>query len=327
MIKKMTATKMARALLLGLSSYCTFTLVYADMPLTSCQSVCTHTPEQYKSKMPMPSGAHCRRVNKDIIYYRVQGEKKPSVIFSSGTGFPADAWYQTGIATQLAEKVSVFSYDRTFTFNSCPNENHYSPITAQDVVDQLRQLLNQEGITPPYILVGQSFGGLYMLLYAKEYPNEVAGLVLMDATPDSGPTPLTEPIKKILQEFGNPQNPSPDNPLYNEMIGQLPSYFQMQKAPELLKNMPLIVMYATKHCLPSAWTQNQSICMTPDQEERHKNEQVKIYNLSNVHKLIRVDGDHMSFFDPDKNKIVMDALSSMLEMSKERLKTLKTQPS
>lgn len=293
---------------------------YAIMPTISCQSTCPNTPTQYQSTQPFPVNAHCVQVHQNKIYYRTSGNGKPTMIFSSGTGFPADGWYDSGITNQIAKKVKVFTYDRNYTFNSCPTDNNYMPVTARDVVSQLHKLLRQENINPPYILVGQSMGGLYMLLYAREFPNEVAGLVLMDATSDAGPTPLPKDAEKILQNLGNPQNPTPENQLYNEMIGQLPSYIQMKNAPPLPKDMPLIVMYATKHCLPKTWTNDKLMCMTPIQEAEHEKEQIKIYNMSQIHQLIRVDGDHMSFFDPDKNQIVTNTLFSILEMSQPRLK-------
>ena len=114
----------------------------------------------------------------------------------------------------------------------------------------------------------------------------------------------------------------PENPLYNEMIGQLPSYLQMKGASPLPQDMPLIVMYAIKHCLPKAWTKDVLMCMNKSQESAHKIEQLEMYNMTKIHKLIRVDGDHMSFFEPAKNSIVMDALNSMLLMVQPRLKVL-----
>ena len=69
-----------------------------------------------------------------------------------------------------------------------------------------------------------------MLLYAREHPNEVAGLLLIDATSSSGPTPLPEKALPILKRKGNPQNYVAANPLYNEGIGQLPSYLQIRKS-------------------------------------------------------------------------------------------------
>ncbi len=290
---------------------------YALMPEVTCQTVCAKSLSQNRGNKVIPLGGACTQVDKYHFYYRSLGHGTPTMIFSSGTGFPTDGWYESEIATKMAKKTRVFAYDRIFTFNSCPNPNNYMPVTAQDVVSQLRELLKHNNIKPPYILVGHSIGGLYMLLYAREFPNEVAGIVLMDATGETGPTPLPQEAISVLKRLGNPQNPTPENPLYYEMIGQLPSYIQIKNAPPLSRNIPLIVMYATKHCLPLAWTK-KPMCMTLQQEENHKKGQIEMYNMSDVHKLIQVDGDHMSFFTKEKNPIVIDALNSIFTMINNR---------
>ncbi len=64
-----------------------------------------------------------------------------------------------------------------------------------------------------------------------------------------------------------------------------------------------------------AWAK-QSMCMTPVQEGSTKSIN-EMYNMSNVHKLIRIDGDHMSFFTPDKIPIVVNALKSILMMTEQ----------
>ncbi len=284
---------------------------YADLPKTSCSSSCPNTPAKYRSNQPFPNGAVCTHVGKYKIYYRTLGKGLPTIIFSSGTGFPADSWFDSQIAPALAQKVKVVAYDRMFTFNSCPNPNNYMPITAQDVVNQLHVFLEKEKITPPYILAGHSIGGLYMLLYAREFPEEISGLLLMDATSSLGPTPFPKKSEKILKQLGNPQNPTPESPLYNEMIGQLPSYLQIRNAPPLKKTIPLIVIYSTEHCLPIAWTK-EKMCMTHAQEKNYQQGQLKIAAMSKRHQVIRVEGDHSVFFTKGKNKIVIDALNSML---------------
>lgn len=257
------------------------------------------------------TGEHYTQVGNNKIYYRVAGHGQPTVIFSSGTGFPADGWFDSGIATKIAEKTQVFAYDRPFTFKSNQASKNKLPLTAQEIVTQLHQLLKQEKILPPYILVGHSFGGLYMLVYAREYPDEVAGLILLDAS-YGGQTPLPKQAIPIVEKLGNPQNPTPDNPLYNEMIGQTASFQQLKDSPPLNKKIPLIVMAATKHCLPIQWTK-KLMCMTPDQEEAHIAKQREIYNMSMNHKFIIVKGDHNVFFNPDEASQVIDQIDTLLK--------------
>ncbi|HEX7601296.1 MAG TPA: alpha/beta hydrolase, partial [Polyangiaceae bacterium] len=60
-----------------------------------------------------------------------------------------------------------------------------TPRTGRVVVEELRALLREKGLAPPYVLVGHSLGGLYMQLFARTHPDEVAGLVLVDTTPPS----------------------------------------------------------------------------------------------------------------------------------------------
>ena len=55
------------------------------------------------------------------------------------------------------------------------------PRTAPAVVADLHALLRAAGVPGPYVLVGHSLGGLFVRLYAATYPEEVAGLVLVDA--------------------------------------------------------------------------------------------------------------------------------------------------
>src|SRR4029434_9233012 len=54
------------------------------------------------------------------------------------------------------------------------------PTTAKDAVADLHALLSADGAAGPYVLVGHSYGGLIVRLYASTYPKEVAGLVLVD---------------------------------------------------------------------------------------------------------------------------------------------------
>ncbi|MFR9804483.1 alpha/beta fold hydrolase [Pseudonocardia sp. RS010] len=56
------------------------------------------------------------------------------------------------------------------------------PRPGSRVTDDLRELLEAIGLPGPYVLVGHSLGGLYARLFAKRFPDDVAGLVLLDPT-------------------------------------------------------------------------------------------------------------------------------------------------
>ena len=56
------------------------------------------------------------------------------------------------------------------------------PRTAADVVAEMHALLATAGVPGPYVLVGHSLGGLFVQLYSRTFPGEVAGIVLVDPT-------------------------------------------------------------------------------------------------------------------------------------------------
>jgi pimeloyl-ACP methyl ester carboxylesterase len=83
------------------------------------------------------------------------------------------AWVQPA----LAKQTRVCAYDRAGMGWS---DSGAGPRDAQHVTTELHALLTRAGINPPYILVGHSVGGLYVRLFAAQYPEEVVGLVLID---------------------------------------------------------------------------------------------------------------------------------------------------
>lgn len=71
----------------------------------------------------------------------------------------------------------MVSYDR---LGSGASTRSNRPRVATNFVEELRQGLRNAGLQPPYLLVGHSYGGLMVRLFASRYPNEVSGLVLID---------------------------------------------------------------------------------------------------------------------------------------------------
>lgn len=102
------------------------------------------------------------------------------VVLEAGIGGSHLGWAL--VEDQLAEFADVFAYDRLGYGWSPPQAGAK---TARELVEQLRALLTADQVPVPRILVGHSFGGMMMRLYAGLYPEEVAGLVLVDAlTPE-----------------------------------------------------------------------------------------------------------------------------------------------
>lgn len=103
---------------------------------------------------------------------------QPSVVLETGLGHVSAVWglVQPGVA-RFAD---VLAYDRAGYGWSDPGPR---PRASARIVAELHALLGACALPPPYLLVGQSFGGLTMLLYAVTYPDEVAGVALLDPLP------------------------------------------------------------------------------------------------------------------------------------------------
>ncbi len=77
------------------------------------------------------------------------------------------------------------------------------PTTAGEAVTDLHALLRAAGEAGPYVLVGHSYGGLIVRLYASNYPEDVSGLVLVDALTEglrAAETPEQWAIQRVLME-------------------------------------------------------------------------------------------------------------------------------
>ncbi len=87
-------------------------------------------------------------------------------------------WWKK-VLPEISNDTTTFAYNRPGYGNSDPVA---TPRDGLHVADELRALLHDKGMKPPYILVGHSLGGLYMQLYARRYPEEVSALILVDST-------------------------------------------------------------------------------------------------------------------------------------------------
>jgi pimeloyl-ACP methyl ester carboxylesterase len=111
------------------------------------------------------------------MHLNCSGESSPTVILDSGLGDSSLSWHK--VQPEIAKFTRVCSYDRAGLGYSDPSSR---PRTSRVIAEELHDLLQAAGVAPPYVIVGHSMGGFDVRLYASMYPQEVVGMVLVDAS-------------------------------------------------------------------------------------------------------------------------------------------------
>jgi pimeloyl-ACP methyl ester carboxylesterase len=113
------------------------------------------------------------------LHLNIQGNNSqgPAVVLEAGMGSFSSNWYW--VQTELAKTMRVVSYDRAGLGWS---ERGHRPRDAATMARELHTALHAAGVDGPYVLAGHSFGGLPVRAFAGLFPDETAGLVLVDAS-------------------------------------------------------------------------------------------------------------------------------------------------
>ena len=107
------------------------------------------------------------------------GQGSPTVVLDAGSGGFSAHWVR--VQREVSGTTRVCAYDRAGMGWS---EMGPDPRDAEQITGELHTLLKGANIEGPYVLVGHSFGGMYMQTYAARYPDEVAGVALVDTSTD-----------------------------------------------------------------------------------------------------------------------------------------------
>jgi pimeloyl-ACP methyl ester carboxylesterase len=179
------------------------------------------------------------------LHLRCQGEGSPTVILEAGGfGTPSEVW--GAVMPQVAEVTRVCRYDRANnqTGRSDPAP---TPRTAADIVADLHALLQAADVPGPYVLVGPSVAGLIVRLYAATYPDDVVGLVLVDASHEEQPTVLgafLTPEELALSQRLDFESGDPEGILTAESYPETLAQVREARDSAPLRSMPLVVLIA-----------------------------------------------------------------------------------
>ena len=188
------------------------------------------------------------------MYLECRGTGSPTVVLVAGLKASADDWKMATpsgltVFAEVAKLTRVCAYDRPGTpVGDKPSRSDpvRQPTTAADAAADLHALLRAASVAGPVVLVGHSYGGLVVKLYASTYPASVSGIVLVDALTDGlrdAETPEQWAIQRKLME-GDIRESLLLYPAL-ERIDPDRSFDQVRAAPPL-RPIPLIVLSADR---------------------------------------------------------------------------------
>src|SRR3954453_6167571 len=134
------------------------------------------------------------------LHMSCTGTGSPTVVLSSGTGEFSQSWAR--ITPAIAATTRVCAYDRA---GQGWSDDVAQPQDGRAMAADLHALLTAAGEHGPYVLVGRSLGGVYAMTFAAEFPDDVAGMVLLDSSTPEHFTALPDypsDYKMIQRTYG-----------------------------------------------------------------------------------------------------------------------------
>jgi len=176
-------------------------------------------------------------VNGHSLYIDCLGTGSPTIVLEIGEGGTDREFSQ--IQKKLAELTTTCAYDRA---NNGQSDKVATPRTAKDVIGDLHTLLAAADVPGPYLLVGHSTGGMLVQLYARTYPDQVAGVVAMNPVPPAHP--WLDEVSKIF----TPEEYSGEEAYYHGQNGESLDYLTSSEELEFAAaptDMPFEMLIST----------------------------------------------------------------------------------
>jgi pimeloyl-ACP methyl ester carboxylesterase len=138
---------------------------------------------------PLQLTRQTSRLGGDTIEFAAVRVSKPraTLVFENGLMLDLSTWQQ--VARALNNCCDLLFYNRPGVGQS---ESASTPLTPQLAADRLQRLLQQQQLSPPFVLIGHSLGGQYAQVFATRYPAQVSAMLLVDALPLGVVKPISE---------------------------------------------------------------------------------------------------------------------------------------
>jgi len=247
--------------------------------------------------------SHATLIEGQMFRFATSGQGRPSIVLIGGAGGPLDGWYK--LYPDIERLGTLFAYDRPGTGGSPKaREAQY----GETVVAQLRQLLQFAGVEPPFVLVGHSFGALHANLFAREFADEVAGVLFLEATAPDDVTTLKQFQSPLQRGFVKLLDSMSPRDQHDEIRHELETVKDILEAPAF-PPVPVMVVSGTKR-LPR-W-------MVPSALVRaRERSQLGLAALSPLGE--RIEAKHSAHFPQlTEPQLVLDALKRLVERTTSR---------
>ncbi|MBP9743247.1 MAG: alpha/beta hydrolase [Burkholderiales bacterium] len=232
-------------------------------------------------------------------YPNPKAKFKGTIILENGSGSTTEEWTQNKQFLTCANQYgALFMYDRNGLGKS-PADLHTSvsnPITAELVNSKLIKLLNLRHVKAPYLVIGHSYGGLYVDYFARKYPNLTKGILMVDPQPIN--SQYSDKIMSIINieswstipnqelyskySYDNAKRLHLDSAavIYYQLRGFEQTTQQLNALPPLSNNIPLILISALQmesaNLIKEPWLENQK-------QYLNKNPDSKIITVTSGH--------------------------------------------
>jgi len=255
------------------------------------------------------------------LFYRSSGTGLPTVVVEAGFRVPgATSGTWRAVEEGVQESTRIVVYDRAMLGMS------YGQIpvrTAADVAADLHTLLQNAHIAGPLVLVGHSMGGLYVRTYVAAYPDEVVGVVLVDATPpdylslleaalppqSSDEAPALSNLRRAEELFWNSTSG-----VQGEHLNIAASAAQAAKVTTL-GDLPLVVISRSPTTGQAYWSTSPDLNATVEAAwQRWQVQQSKLSTNGSL--VVATKAGHND--NQDEPQLVIDAILKVVEEARKR---------